>query len=413
MKTPRGFTLIEMLTVLAIALTMVALTVPIFGMATKTVGAVQRKLTIYASARNVLDTFEAEARLAISNERGGHFSIKKLAFQDSDPFTPQESFPDTKKYVCSRREADCLNLVQLQPGGYEWTGKVGSQTVPVLPGAQPFPLAYPNNWGRYAEGWRVELTSSLSYQTPSVVDVDQDEGGSAKEVTDQLADVSGITTPVHSYAICNYIKDNCITEGYPSSTRLYDEVYDQLGPGKEIKNARRAQTEATVPSRQHYRGVSGIRVMDLDIAYWDDAQRKFLNVPDARVVYFAPPPKAVRFTITVCDREKRYGSITLQRVVYLPAGHGQASVQTTDDNFYYNYSASGSNPANPCKATSFNRTKRIKNLPPIYIGDWVWDAGDGNATVAPPFSEAPVGPADPGVFGTMRLWPSPPLPLNW
>ncbi len=409
-----GFTLVEMMVVATICLLVVTITVPVFRVSTQTVSSVERKLALYAAARNILDTFESESRLAVMNERGGHFSLKSLAFQDTDPFTPQYANPDTIKYHASRREADCLNMMELQPGGYDYINVVGGKTVPLIPGSQGHPLAYPTNWGRYAEGWRVQLTSTLSYQTPSVVDVDQMEGHSSIDATDQLADVAQITTPVHAYAISNYHKDNVTDGGYASAIRMYDENYDMLGPGKEPRNARRVQTEEYLPGRQHYRGISGIRVMDLDIAYWDATLNAFVNPPDSHAVYFSRPPKALRFTISVCDRDKRVGSLTVQRIVYLPTGSFKGTVANTSDATYYAFTSGGTAPTNPNKGTVFNRTKRLKNLPPMYNGDYLWEWGDASPHVNTRYSEAPVSPVnDLGVFGTYRLWPRPPLPLNW
>ena len=99
--------------------------------------------------------------------------------------------------------------------------------------------------------------------------------------------------------------------------------------------------------------------------------------------------------------------------MYLPVGTFKGPVTDSKDGFYYAFTTAGSAPTNPCKGTAFDRTKRLKNLPPMFNGDWVWDWGDGLPDVSVRYSEAPVSASDPGVFGTKRLWPTPPLPLNW
>src|SRR5476649_1096975 len=86
--TARAFTLVEMMVVLTVSLLLMTMIVPIFRLSTKTVQVVERKLAVYESARNVLDLVESELQLAISNEKGEHFSIKHVSWIDTDTFTP-------------------------------------------------------------------------------------------------------------------------------------------------------------------------------------------------------------------------------------------------------------------------------------------------------------------------------------
>src|SRR6185436_13543238 len=112
----RGFTLIEMLVVLAISLMLMVLVVPVFQVTTKTVQAVERKLSVYEAARNILDIIESDVKLGVVNERGGHWSLKSVAWEDNDAFTPPGSTlitGNTDKasmaYKQSRRFADAVN----------------------------------------------------------------------------------------------------------------------------------------------------------------------------------------------------------------------------------------------------------------------------------------------------------------
>jgi hypothetical protein len=113
------------------------------------------------------------------------------------------------------------------------------------------------------------------------------------------------------------------------------------------------------------RRIDGICLMDFDISYWDDTAQVFQSVPDSRVIYFAPPPKALRVTVTVCDYLKQ-GQITLSRVVWIPVGMGVASVTAADDTYYY----AGSMASNKTQydgttqpSNAYNRTKKMSALP--------------------------------------------------
>jgi hypothetical protein len=99
-----------------------------------------------------------------------------------------------------------------------------------------------------------------------------------------------------------------------------DQIHQFFAPGNEPKY--------TVPvtgdvARKNQARMSGIRIMDLDIAYWDEDAKKFRDPPDNSVIYFSPPPKAVRVTITVCDAERR-STVTLCRVIHLAVGSNAA-----------------------------------------------------------------------------------------
>src|SRR6185295_897293 len=91
---------------------------------TRTVKAVELKLSLYESARNILDGMEIEIRQAVLNERGEHFSIKTWVEEDSDPFTRDEdgnsATPDTKRYYYSRREGDVIDYLKPPSAAYRF-----------------------------------------------------------------------------------------------------------------------------------------------------------------------------------------------------------------------------------------------------------------------------------------------------
>ncbi|MCW8131912.1 MAG: prepilin-type N-terminal cleavage/methylation domain-containing protein [Planctomycetota bacterium] len=332
-RNARGFTLMEMMIVVSISLAMMVLIVPIFRTSTNAVKQVERKLALYEAARNILDILESEIKLASVNERGGHFSITSVAWEDDDASTPAGvTAPgplDTGRlgYRQSRREADQLGYVKLDPGGFSVAYK--SKLLP-FPGSKAFPLAYPTRTNDYPEAWRGALRTSLLYQTIREwysSDFEFSEAtGERWNRSEQLADVSTIEASFVYYAMTHEWK--YWNNGSWNTTRHYTEVPDMLGPGMEIHNAPYYSGDQ---GGQWMRRIQGIKVVDLDFAYWDETQNsgngKFMNPTDTSAIYFWPAPKALRVTITAMDREKR-GMITLCRVVQIPVGAGSGA--TTD-----------------------------------------------------------------------------------
>lgn len=321
MAQNKGFTLLEMMVVVAISLSMMVLIVPIFHVVTKSVQSVERKLTLYESARNVLDIMDSEIHQCTVNERGGHFSLKRLAWQDLDSFTP----PGLKAFSESRRQADSIQYLVRQPGGIS-----GSAGKPLFPGSHAFPLVYPENTANQAaEAWKATLRSTLAYQTLG----DGLEYESRPGRPMQLEDVSLIESSMIFVAVGSGWSRTKQADGY--HVRLTDQTFDTAAPGKEIKLAPPFDQNTTNPnnvSRQRQRRIDGIYLMDLDIAYWCQANGRFEYLPDDSVVYFSRPPKAVRATITVCDRLKR-GRVTLSRIIHIPVGLGSGQVEDARDDF--------------------------------------------------------------------------------
>lgn len=314
----------EMMVTVAISLAMVVLVVPIFQVSTRTVQLVERKLALYESARNILDIMESELQQCTVNERGGHFSLKRLSWEDQDPFTPSGLQP----FMQSRRQADSVQYLIRQPGGIG-----GSAGKPLFPGSQAFPLAYPENTATHtAESWKASLRSTLAYQTPA----DSLEYESRPSRQMQLEDVSLIETSMIFVAIGSGWNRTKQSDGY--HVRLTDQPVDTAGPGNEILIAPPFDLDSfnnNNVSRQRQRRIDGIYVLDLDIAYWDQSKVSFTYLPDDTVAYFSRPPKAVRVGISVCDRAKR-GRITLMRIISIPVGTGQGGISDTRDGYISN-----------------------------------------------------------------------------
>jgi prepilin-type N-terminal cleavage/methylation domain-containing protein len=92
-RRDRGFTLLEMMTVLAIALILMMMMVEVFKVSTHTVQIVERKLAVYEAARGLLDEVEDNVRRTGYNERGELFAIKSMSFTDNDPVTVSNPDP--------------------------------------------------------------------------------------------------------------------------------------------------------------------------------------------------------------------------------------------------------------------------------------------------------------------------------
>lgn len=346
-QTRSGFTLLEMMVVVSISLAMMILMVPIFQTTTSAVKQVERKLALYEAGRNILDIVEAEVRLAVTNERGGRFSIKSVAWDDNDPYAngrgtpPGAMAPDPtwnistsqpadgdaarEGYRQSRREADSLDYVRLEPAGFQLS--YATATLP-FPGAKYFPLAYPTRSNDWPEGWRASLRTSLTYQTAREWYSSDYEFSSATQERwtrgEQLADVGTIEASFVFLALTHEWR--YWNNGSAYVTHHFTETHDMLQPGLETR---------VVPGysgdqgSQWMRRIQGIRLIDLDFAYWDEklpgpggsTVGRFLNPPDNGVIYFWPAPKAIRVTISVMDRDKR-GILTLCRVVHVPVGMG-------------------------------------------------------------------------------------------
>lgn len=354
MQNCKGFTLLEMMVVLSVCLMLMVLVVPIFQAVTRSIQLVERKLSVYESARNILDIMESELRQMAVNERGGHFSLKRIAWEDQDAFTPS----GMKPFAESRRQADCVQYLVRQPGAI-----AGDYGKPLFPGSQAFPLAYPENYAAHLpEAWKVSLRSTLAYQTPA----DELEYESRPGRLNQLYDVSLIESSMIFIAIGSEWNRSKKADGYHG--RLGDEISNTAAPGNEIRVPPAFDenlANSNNPSRQLQRRIDGIYLMDLDLSYWSEGTKSFEYLPDSTVVYFSRPPKAVCVRITVCDREKR-SRVTLSRIIHLPIGLGDGHVEDSRDSFLEDSSA---NVSNDFDYKVFDRTKKLCALEPMQFGN--------------------------------------------
>ncbi len=352
----RGFTMLEMMVVVTISLSLMVLLVPVFQITTRTVQTVERKLAVYEAARNILDILESELFLTTFNERGEHLSIKNYTYTDTDSFTDStNTAPVTARFGrSSRREADSIHYVKLQAGGFRFAKNL------LFNGSMAFPLAYPEGNYTTPEAWNCTLHSTLIYP-----ELDRGDGANSSLCPDrptQLANVNQVAVAMVSTSLTGehyggsygptftiaptWMPPNA---GGGSCADHADAVYNALAPGNEVRRAPGWTAEDVAQETlgmtgfdmqwSRLRTFGGVRLMDLEIAYWDADARQFVGsepdgagavpFPDKKAVYFSPPPRALKITITVCDPLKRT-SITLSRVVQIPAGMGRCGVGQID-----------------------------------------------------------------------------------
>jgi prepilin-type N-terminal cleavage/methylation domain-containing protein len=340
-KSARGFTLIEMMVVLTVGLSMIICIAMIFRLSTRTVQTVERKLAVYEAARNILDIIHNQLLTAVSNERGEQFSIKSAYFIDSDPFTPVNPDPNARYGHTSRREADAVNFRVINAGANVY------RDAAYIPGSYVFPISYQGLYYTFPECYKFSLRSSLLYpklddwDASSQYQVNQNSGyffqTPSQIRTDQMNDVSQIELTGVLVST-----NNEASEAWNGSNwwnyilTPKDMAPNFFAPGNEPKLSVPMGSDV---DRKNQARLSGFHIMDLDIAYWDETAKHFVDPPDNSVIYFNPPPKAARITITVCDVEKR-SSVTLRRVVQLITGTNPSSSSNAkpwivaDDNNY-------------------------------------------------------------------------------
>ncbi len=384
---PRAFTLVEMMVVLTVSLLLMTMIVPVFRLSTKTVQVVERKLAVYESARNILDLVESELQLAITNEKGEHFSIKHVSWMDTDPFTPPFTGPvilpgtmDTGNiaYKHDRRISDAVNYLRLEGHG------TNSNYVPSMrqfPGGKFFPLSYPILEATFPEAWKCSMRSTLLYQHDFELgeEADSDAGQKRWSRSEQLGDVGQVELAFIFETVANQ------WEGIQAAKTMYDQTANYLGPGREIKVPHLVGGSGGPGQLEFQRQRRGgqVKIMDLAVSYWDDTQKKYMDLPENTVIYFFPMPKAVRTTITVCDVDKRT-TLTLSRIVHLPCGSGDGNALLNPgvvaDTAYF---TDLKQPNNTMHAV-YNRTKYLPSLPNAFNGD----GSRGDLTTTSDFSSA-------------------------
>ena len=326
LRSARAFTLVEMMVVVAVSLSMTICIAMIFKTSTKTVQHVEQRLAVYEAARNILDIIHNQMLTACNNERGEQFSIKSAFFNDNDLFTPTSANANARYAQTSRREADCVNFRVINAGSSAYRDQA------YIPGSFEYPITYQGLYYTFPECYKFSLRSSLLY--PKLDDWDASSQYQVNQATgyffqtptqirnDQLNDVSQIEL---TGLLTSTNAENTQQWTGPSWTQyIYtprDTPPNFFAPGNEPKLATPISSDVDRKNQQRF---SGFHILDLDIAYWDEQARKFVDPPDNSVIYFAPMPKAVRVTITVCDTEKRT-TVTLRRVIFLITGASPAS----------------------------------------------------------------------------------------
>ncbi len=328
-KFRAGFTLVEMMLVLFVSMLLMTMVMPVFRVSTRAVQTIERKLAVYEAARNILDVIEIEIQQAALNERGEHFSLKRVTFTDTDPFTPSA----VTRFFGSKREAGSINYLKHQPGGLNYNSSTPYR------GGMPFALCYSTSAGTINEGYLGSVNSTLLYN-----------------VTDQtakLADVSQIECKPHANPKNEppYYTTDPVT--HVSTGHLGDEPDDWSAPGHEVNAPKYIECGG---SSYYQFDITPIKTIDIVFAYWDATTSTWNDVPDGSAIYFAPPPKAVRVTILVCDFQKRATGI-FSRVVALPCGWGNGVVTDSRDGVL-------TDPSTPL----YNRTKDLKKIDPAIFG---------------------------------------------
>ncbi len=358
-----GFTMLEMMVVVSICLAIMVLIVPIFQVTTRTVQTVERKLALYEAARNILDILEFEIKMAVTNERGEQFCIKSLAWKDNDPFTPDTDATNTVHYTQSRRDADSIHYLKAQSGGF-W-----NNFETPFPMSVSFPLAYYYHSYERPELWQGSVRTILTYpietNSPPLTAMRDDfqyDRENSPTRNECCTDVSKIQSSIiyQNYTMTLHRQRPPGPQLQFDFSELWDKYPRRLAPGGEVWKPR-------APERDFYfteqKRITGINIMDLNISFWNAApgKRRFEDPPDNTGIWFAPPPKMVRVTITVCDAEKR-GRITLCRVIHIPVGTGECDPPAAQDNSYWLTTGPFSYPIAGA-SNAYNRYKYLPLLP--------------------------------------------------
>jgi prepilin-type N-terminal cleavage/methylation domain-containing protein len=318
----RGFTLLEMMVVAMVALILMSMIVPIFQVTTRSVATVEKKLAVYEAARMILDFYEGEITTAAFDCRGNQFGIKATEWTDNDKFTPAGT---SERYAASLRHGGSISFVKPPSYIYYSAYGFGQNTALVNP-----------TWG---------VDCNISYITSSLA------ASKAFTRAPQLDNVSTITTS--GYNMQRHWAENTglyYADAPANTIPMYspkDHCPTSLAPGFEFEPYGGYDNDAGHGSYQ-----PAMAVIDFDIAYWDEAARDFKHLPKDTAAYFAPPPKAVRITITVCDPDKR-ARVTLQRVVRIPVGTGPGVLAATAPDPKY------------MLPSPYNRLKDLKALYPL------------------------------------------------
>jgi prepilin-type N-terminal cleavage/methylation domain-containing protein len=332
-----GFTLIELMVVLLITLIIMGMLTSFFVTTTKVVSVVELKLRLNEQARGILDTLEEQIINACANERGGQFAVKGLSFTDGD--SNLKVSPDNNA-TASKRKVDALHFVQTAPikavmKGYPYSG------------GYPFPLysSWVSNSSAAHEYGMVVLFANIHYALRP--DGEPNTGFHPTNESDAAIKNAAIKNDVSrlSYSILkrelnnnprtNYTRVLTDPDGAGGNYHIPgDVVPHRLEPGYELGAAQLnlnmggTSTKLAITTFQFSETTRDIfdfddvHLMDLSIAVWDETDRKFYRVNDLCAVYFAPIPKAILISITVCDLNKK-GRVSFSRIIRPPTGGGE------------------------------------------------------------------------------------------
>jgi prepilin-type N-terminal cleavage/methylation domain-containing protein len=283
-RAKHGFTLLEVMVVVSIALMVMLMITPIFSVVSRTVQKVEEKLDVYEAARNVLDNFELEVQQAIQNERGEMFGIKNVSFKGTaglDPFCKAGFNPDgTSRYYFDERSADAVHFLKVRTqSNHHQSDKIR------------YPLDFQHAtthdfWVNTIEIYSAMLSSNLLYLTP------------ASRTNNRLKDVRNIAIDLNEGGrrYCDkYPVPNPPPPTPPPPIPIeyyYSEPPDCLSPWK----GNTAPWNCT-DDRQEFMNLrygsaqNSIGVMDFDVEYWDEKKKIWREPPTDTAVFFRHIPK--------------------------------------------------------------------------------------------------------------------------
>jgi hypothetical protein len=336
--------MIELMVVMVITLIIMGMLTSLFVSATKVVQVVELKLRLNEQARGILDSFEQQITNACADERGGIFAIKALDFTDGD------TDPKVSKTVAdSKRKVDMLN--------YVYPSRKDVKTMYNYPPSGGFPYALGSSWNAVSGGDPADHTVEFVMAAfMANVHYPADDGFHGVTYNSDFKMTAGLVAAeifARKMAAKNdvsriwYCLRRAEPANNPSGTNpLMPGAYPgadahphQLEPGYEYGGPYRGQGSGhagisyQAAGYKHndeapYAIFNDVYVMDMSIAVWDETDRKFHRVPSLCAVYFAPIPKAILISMTVCDINKK-GRISYSRIVRMPAGIGDGHFDAT------------------------------------------------------------------------------------
>jgi prepilin-type N-terminal cleavage/methylation domain-containing protein len=328
----KGFTIIELMVVLVITLIIMGMLTTIFVTTTKVVNVVELKLRVNEQARGILDTFEEQLMNASANERGGNFVVKGAKFTDGDPSVKVSNNAIT---TASTRYADTLNFAQTAD-----VGRVAISNYP-LKGGYPFPfyktsIAISGHQEFALNGFLSNIHYAFSGANSTGSARIQSSFYGVQLATDQTTinnDISRITYELNKKTIKRRVVsqvDRSVVDGGGAYYTVPNSSPHSLEPGFELRGiySGTVATQGTGSGLGYNNSMQDVHVLDFAVSVWDETDRKFHRIPHLHAVYFAPIPKAVLVTITVCDIHKK-GRASYSRIMHPRTGTGSGHFDAT------------------------------------------------------------------------------------